>query len=77
MKWTPAQRRVLVGIGWGAVWLLFVVFHGLFFTNRLEALLWITLVSVGPIWVLTALGGMVELRALLARFRVLGSEERE
>ncbi|MDP6934891.1 MAG: hypothetical protein QGG40_18365 [Myxococcota bacterium] len=58
--------------GWIAVWLLFVVFHGLFFANRIEALLWVTLLSVGPIWVLTALGGMVELRGVWARFRDTG-----
>ena len=61
-------------LGWAAVWILFVVFHLLFFANKLEALLWVTLVSVGPIWLLTAVGGIVEVRAVWSQFRSSGGE---
>jgi hypothetical protein len=55
-------------LGWAGVWILFIVFHVLYFTNHMEGLLWVTLVSVGPLWLLTAIGGLVELRGILARF---------
>ena len=56
-------------LGWAGVWILFIVFHVLYFTNEMEGLLWVTLVSVGPLWILTACGGMIELKGLLARFQ--------
>ncbi len=56
-------------LGWAGVWILFVVFHLLFFANKLEALLWVTLMSVGPIWLLTVIGGIVEVRAVWSQFR--------
>ena len=55
-------------LGWIAVWALFIVFHWLYFTNQITALLWLTLFSVGPIWALTAIGGTIEIRELLGRF---------
>ncbi len=69
------SRSKAATVGWIGVWVLFVVFHVLFFTNQVEALLWVTLVSVGPIWLLTAIGGFVELRTIWARFRTTGPEE--
>ena len=66
------HRRVATTLGWAGVWVLFVVFHALFFTNRLEGLLWVTLVSVGPIWLLTALGGIVEIRRIWGHFQSAG-----
>ena len=64
-------------LGWVGVWLLFIVFHVLYFTNHMEGLLWVTLLSVGPLWVLTAMGGLYELRGILARFASNGSREEE
>lgn len=55
-------------LGWAGVWILFVVFHVLFLTNQMKGLLWVTLLSVGPLWLLTAGGGLVELRGILERF---------
>ena len=55
--------------GWISVWALFIVFHALFFANKLEALLCVTLLSVGPIWLLTAIGGIVEVRGVWRDFR--------
>jgi hypothetical protein len=69
-RWVKAAA-----LGWAAVWILFVVFHLLFFANKLEALLWVTLVSVGPIWLLTAIGGIVEVRAVWRGFRGAGGGE--
>ena len=61
--------RLAVKAGWISVWTLFIVFHALFFANKLEALLWVTLLSVGPIWLLTAIGGIVEVRGVWRDFR--------
>ena len=62
-------------LGWLGVWALFVVFHVLFFSNHMTGLLWVTLLSVGPLWILTALGGLFELRGILRRFRADREEE--
>ena len=59
-------------LGWTGVWVLFVVFHVLYFSNHMKGLLWVTLVSVGPLWLLTAIGGMVEIRAIWGRFQSTG-----
>ena len=61
-------------LGWIGVWTLFIVFHVLYFMNDMRGLLWVTLVSVGPLWLLTAAGGLVELRGLLARFQTQDPE---
>ena len=63
------SRQLAVKAGWISVWALFIVFHALFFANKLEALLWVTLLSVGPIWLLTAIGGIVEVRGVWRDFR--------
>ena len=55
-------------LGWGLVWLLFVLFHWLYLTNQIVPLLWLTILSVGPIWILTAIGGTVEISALMRSF---------
>ena len=36
-------------LGWAGVWILFVIFHVLFLTNQMKGLLWVTLLSVGPL----------------------------
>lgn len=56
--------RRLILLGWIAIWSLFVVFHVFFFTNDITSLLWLTLFSVGPIWLATAIGGTVEVLAI-------------
>ena len=56
-----------VTLGWAGVWILFIVFHVLYFTNHMEGLLWVTLVSVGPLWLFTAIGGLVVSLSLLIR----------
>ena len=64
-------------LGWVGVWTLFIVFHFLYFTNHMEGMLWVTLLSVGPLWIFTALGGMFELRGIMARFRTNGAGEEQ
>jgi len=54
-------------VGWFAIWVLFVMFNVLFAMNKLEALLWMTLASLPPIWILTVVGGILEIRSLLGR----------
>ena len=55
-------------LAWTLVVLLFVVFHWLYLTNQIVPLLWLTILSVGPIWLLTAIGGTVEISALVKSF---------
>ncbi len=62
-------------LGWIGVWTLFIVFHVLYFTSDMRGLLWVTLVSVAPLWLLAAAGGLIELRGLLARFRTQEPKE--
>ena len=52
--------RKWIMLGWIAIWALFVVFHVFFLSNDISSLLWLTLLSVGPIWVATAIGGTLE-----------------
>jgi len=64
---TEGTRRVLNVVGWTAVWLLFGLFNLFLVAGKLRALIILTLVSLPPIWVLTVIGGTVEIRALLGR----------
>ncbi len=59
------MRRKLEIAGWILVWTLFTLFNVLLLTNHVRELLWLTLASLLPVWLLTAVGGSVELAALL------------
>lgn len=56
-------------VGWIVVWLLFALFNLLLMTNRIEELVKLTLYSLLPIWILTVIGGSVEVAALLRQRR--------
>ncbi len=59
--------RGLTLAGWIAVWSLFGLFNLFLVTGNVRALIVLTLLSLPPIWVLTVIGGTVEIRGLLGR----------
>ena len=63
----PTLERVLSVVGWTAVWLLFGLFNLFLATGNIRALVYLTLASLPPIWLLTVIGGTVEIRSLLGR----------
>lgn len=59
--------RVLKFAGWSGIVLLFLLFNLFLMTSDAEGMLRLTLYSIIPIWVLTAVGGSAEIRAVLRR----------
>ncbi len=57
--------RLAARLGWMAVWILFALFNLFLITGNIGGLLRLTLLSLPPIWILTVIGGTVELRALM------------
>ncbi|MDQ7008611.1 MAG: hypothetical protein Q9Q40_15425 [Acidobacteriota bacterium] len=59
------MKRTAIIAGWILVWGLFVLFNVLLLTGRIVALLYLTLGSLLPIWILSAVGGSLEVATLL------------
>ncbi len=72
------MKRGACIVGWAAVWSLFALFNLLLLSNRIEELIKLTLYSLLPIWVLTVIGGSLEIAELLRqRRRILSADGSE